>query len=83
LNAAEHVFAEKGFHEATLSDIAKKAHVSEATIYEYFLSKEELLFSIPKEETLQYLEKKRRAPAIYSGRRQQVKDADLPAPETL
>ena len=57
LNAAEHVFAEKGFHEATLSDIAKKADVSEATIYEYFLSKEELLFSIPKEETLQYLKK--------------------------
>jgi TetR/AcrR family fatty acid metabolism transcriptional regulator len=57
LNAAEHVFAEKGFHEATLSDIAKKANVSEATIYEYFLSKEELLFSIPKEETLQYLKK--------------------------
>jgi len=57
LNAAEHVFAEKGFHEATLSDIAKKANVSEATIYEYFLSKEELLFSIPQEETLQYLKK--------------------------
>jgi AcrR family transcriptional regulator len=57
LNAAEHVFAEKGFHEATISDIAKKANVSEATIYEYFLSKEELLFSIPKEETLQHLKK--------------------------
>jgi AcrR family transcriptional regulator len=57
LNAAEHVFANKGFHEATISDIAKKANVSEATIYDYFSSKEELLFSIPKEETLRHLEK--------------------------
>lgn len=57
LNAAEQVFAEKGFHEATLSDIAKKAKVSEATIYEYFSSKEELLFSIPKEQTLRHLGK--------------------------
>jgi AcrR family transcriptional regulator len=28
LNAAEHVFAEKGFHEATIADMAKKAENS-------------------------------------------------------
>ena len=49
LRAAEHIFAKKGFQAATVSDIAKKAKVSEATIYEYFSSKEELLFSIPAE----------------------------------
>jgi TetR/AcrR family fatty acid metabolism transcriptional regulator len=57
LKAAEHTFARKGFHEATISDIAKKAKVSEATIYEYFSSKEELLFSIPAKTIHQYQEK--------------------------
>jgi len=40
LKAAENIFAQKGFHEATISDIAKKAEVFEATIYDYFSSKE-------------------------------------------
>ena len=57
LKAAENIFAKKGFHEATISDIAKKAEVSEATIYEYFSSKEELLFSIPAQTIHQYQEK--------------------------
>jgi len=30
LKAAGNIFAQKGFHEATISDIAKKAEVSEA-----------------------------------------------------
>ncbi|MBN1104765.1 MAG: TetR/AcrR family transcriptional regulator [Deltaproteobacteria bacterium] len=47
LRAAEQVFAQKGFQEATVSDVARKAGLSDATIYEYFPSKEELLFSIP------------------------------------
>ncbi len=51
LRAAEKVFARKGFQEATISDVAREAKVSEATIYEYFPSKEELLFSIPGETT--------------------------------
>jgi AcrR family transcriptional regulator len=57
LKAAEKIFAQKGFHEATISDIAKTAEVSEATIYEYFSSKEELLFTIPAETIHQYQEK--------------------------
>jgi TetR/AcrR family fatty acid metabolism transcriptional regulator len=51
LKAAERIFARKGFPEATISDVAKEAGVSDATIYEYFSSKEELLFSIPGETT--------------------------------
>ncbi|MFH1090017.1 MAG: TetR/AcrR family transcriptional regulator [Pseudomonadota bacterium] len=51
LKAAERVFAEKGFQEATVSDVAREAGVSDATIYEYFPSKEELLFSIPGDTT--------------------------------
>lgn len=49
LEAAEHVFARKGFHTATMAEIAKRAGLSEPTLYEYFPSKEEILFSIPLE----------------------------------
>ena len=59
LKGAERIFAKKGFHEATISEIARKSRVSEATIYEYFSSKEELLFSIPAQTTRQYEEKNR------------------------
>lgn len=59
LKAAEIIFARKGFQAATISDIAQKAKVSEATIYEYFSSKEELLFSIPAQTIRQYHEKNR------------------------
>ena len=51
LKVAEEIFAQKGFHETTISDVAKKAGFSEGTIYEYFTSKEDLLFSIPGETT--------------------------------
>jgi TetR/AcrR family fatty acid metabolism transcriptional regulator len=59
LEGAKNIFAERGFHEATVSSIAKKAHVSEATIYEYFSTKEELLFSIPAEKIFEYHKKNR------------------------
>jgi TetR/AcrR family transcriptional regulator, fatty acid metabolism regulator protein len=49
LKAAEKIFAEKGFHETTVSDIAKGAGLSEPTLYEYFSSKEDILFTIPEE----------------------------------
>jgi AcrR family transcriptional regulator len=57
LKAAETIFSRKGFHSATIAEIAKKAKVSEATIYEYFSSKEELLFTIPAETTYRHYEK--------------------------
>ncbi len=49
LKAAEKIFSRKGFHEATITEIAKMAKASEATIYDYFSTKEELLFAIPAE----------------------------------
>jgi len=51
LKAAEKLFAQKGFSDTTIVDIVKEAKISEATLYEYFSSKEELLFSIPKDLT--------------------------------
>jgi TetR/AcrR family fatty acid metabolism transcriptional regulator len=52
LRAAEKIFASKGFQDSTIIDIVREAKVSEATLYEYFTSKEELLFSIPGDLTL-------------------------------
>lgn len=43
-------FAQKEFHEAN-TDIAKQAGVGEATIYNYFENKEDLLIKIPVERT--------------------------------
>ena len=51
LTSAIKVFGEKGFKNATISEIAKKAGVGDATIYEYFDNKEALLLSIPLEST--------------------------------
>jgi TetR/AcrR family transcriptional regulator, fatty acid metabolism regulator protein len=48
LEAALKIFAEKGFQNATIVEISKEAGVSEATVYEYFGTKEELLFAIPE-----------------------------------
>ena len=47
LRAAEHVFGKKGFQDTTIAEIAKVAKISEGTIYEYFSTKEKLLFTIP------------------------------------
>lgn len=44
--AAIEVFADKGFHQARVSDIAKRAGVADGTIYLYFKNKEDLLLSV-------------------------------------
>lgn len=46
LDAAVKVFAEKGFHRATIPDIAKVAGIAVGTIYNYFGKKEDLLFAL-------------------------------------
>lgn len=46
LLAALHLFANNGFHGTTTAKIAKKAGVSEGTIYKYFGSKKELLVAL-------------------------------------
>ena len=51
LDTATAVFAQRGFQEATITEIAKEAKVSEASIYEYFSTKEGLLFSIPAQSS--------------------------------
>jgi len=46
LSAAATVFAEKGFHQATIRDIAQLADVADGTIYNYFANKFDLLIGL-------------------------------------
>ncbi len=49
LEAAARVFARRGFERATITEIAKAAHLAEGSLYNYFRSKEELLIHIPQQ----------------------------------
>ena len=57
INAAEKVFAEKDFSEATISEIAKLVGIADGTIYEYFENKEDILFSIAVKRFDTYLQR--------------------------
>lgn len=46
LDAATQVFASKGFHRATIKDIAHAAGIADGTIYTYFASKTDVLLGI-------------------------------------
>lgn len=46
LDAAVGVFAERGYHDTTMDDVAQKLGVSKGAVYQYFDSKEELFRTI-------------------------------------
>jgi len=50
LRSAAAIFAEKGFEQARLEDIAERAEVSVGTIYNYFSSKFDLLVAMYRED---------------------------------
>ena len=49
LDAALDAFAQKGFHDTKVSEIAARAGVSQGTVYWYFKSKEELFRAVFKD----------------------------------
>jgi TetR/AcrR family fatty acid metabolism transcriptional regulator len=51
------VFGERGYEDTTISAISKAAKISEPTMYEYFSSKEEVLFAIPNLYTRRELDR--------------------------
>ncbi len=55
LRAAVDVFAEHGYFNAKVAQIAKSAGVADGTIYLYFDGKEDLLITIFREHTRSYL----------------------------
>lgn len=48
LDAAAAVFARKGFHQATIRDIAKQADVADGTIYNYYANKRALFLAVTR-----------------------------------
>jgi TetR/AcrR family fatty acid metabolism transcriptional regulator len=48
IETATHVFAAKGYSNATISEIANQANLGDATLYEYFEKKEAILLGIPE-----------------------------------
>jgi AcrR family transcriptional regulator len=46
LEAAEKLFAEKGFHETAMDEIVRASKVSKGGVYFHFPSKEELFFAL-------------------------------------
>ena len=61
LAAAVKVFAGHGFFNATIAQIAREAGVADGTIYLYFKSKDELLFTLFDEKMSELLEEMKRA----------------------
>src|SRR6476620_6457202 len=57
VDAAEQVFAEKGFVPATLDDIAKAAGYSKGAIYKYFATKEDLFLAVNDRYWRSYFDK--------------------------
>ncbi len=46
LKAAMHLFASRGFHETSMSEVAREARVSKALIFWHFKTKEELFVAV-------------------------------------
>lgn len=50
INSAIALFAENGFNDTSVLEIARRSGVAEGTVYEYYKSKQNLLISIPNEK---------------------------------
>src|SRR6266568_9693010 len=72
LRAAIDVFARSGYFNAKVSEIAKAAGVADGTIYLYFDGKEDLLVSIFREYTRNYLQSLERDLANVKGPEQRM-----------
>src|ERR1700746_3230145 len=59
LDAAEAVFAERGFHGARIQDIAGRARIAVGTVYNHFAQKDDVLSALLEERTEQLLEQLR------------------------
>jgi AcrR family transcriptional regulator len=46
LSAAENIFIAKGFESTTMDEIAKAAEFTKRTVYQYFISKENLFYGV-------------------------------------
>jgi TetR/AcrR family transcriptional regulator, fatty acid metabolism regulator protein len=72
LDAAVHVFAQRGYHGSRVGDIAEEAGVAHGLLYHYFSSKEDVLRTVFRENFVELL-----------GRFRAVEESDEPAPDKL
>lgn len=72
LQAALEVFAEKGYHEATMDEVAKVAQVSKGALYLHFPSKQELFASLLDAATEMLVNAMREAMAPHASHRRRM-----------
>ncbi len=73
LEGALMVFGEKGFEATTISDICRAANISDATLYEYFNSKEDVLFSISEIYTRKELQRMKEINHFIHGAKERMR----------
>ena len=83
LRAAVDVFAEHGYFNAKVAQIAKAAGVADGTIYLYFDGKEDLLITIFREHTRNYLRALEQQMANVNGAEERLRIAIRHHLETL
>src|SRR5258707_6844459 len=83
LRAATDVFARNGYFNAKVSEIAKAAGVADGTIYLYFDGKEDLLVTIFREHTRNYLQSLEREMATINRAEERLRVAIRHHLETL
>lgn len=66
-DAAAHIFAVKGFHAATIDEIAERAHVGKGTIYLYFSGKQALFEEMVEKAVAEHLAELERAAGVSTG----------------
>ncbi len=66
LEAAQKVFARRGFHSARTQEIAREAGVAEGTLYNYFSSREEIFLSLFDDRWEKFTERVRRHTSTLS-----------------
>ena len=72
LGAALRVFARDGISRSRIADIAAEAGISTSTLYEYYKSKEDLAYDLPRNHLADFFEGFRQAVADKSGARERL-----------
>jgi AcrR family transcriptional regulator len=72
LNAALRVFARDGISRSRIADIAAEAGISTSTLYEYYKSKEDLAYDLPRNHLADFFEEYRLAVADKFGARERL-----------
>lgn len=73
--AAARVFRKKGFHTATIRDVADAAGLTQGTLYNYIRSKDDILYLVHQDLTARYIADVERAIAGLSDPRARLRAA--------